>query len=258
MNIYSQIAENLTLSRSFVLATIIKTSGHTPRDAGAKMLVYADGSIDSTIGGGKFEKLVIDDCLSLFKGDLNNLLKSYSFEESGPDSTEMICGGEALVFMELFAKPETLIIFGGGHVGRALVNISKDLNFKIVVIDNRPDILKNYQPPIETILTNDNYSDSFPRIDKNSYIVIVTHGHKYDKEILAKVINKDCAYIGMIGSQNKIAQTYSSLEKEGIEKSLLEKVYSPIGLKIGAEGPYEIAVSIAAELIAARRKHLKK
>ena len=257
-DIFTAIVENQESGKPFVLATIIRAAGHTPRDAGARMLVYADGSIEGTIGGGNFEKLVIDDCLRLLDDDSYHLMKSYKFEESGDDSTGMLCGGEVDVFMETFAKPDSLIIFGGGHICRALTEVASDLGFKITVVDSRPEIIELYTPPVRTVLTDEHYNDNFPEIDKNSYVVIVTHGHKHDREILVKVINLDFAYLGMIGSHKKIAKTYESLSAEGIDKMLLDKIHAPIGLDIGAEGPREIAVSIAAELIAVRRKYWKK
>jgi xanthine dehydrogenase accessory factor len=257
-DIFTEIADNKSSGKAFVLATMVEAAGHTPRDPGAKMLVYPDGTISGTIGGGNFEKLVIDDCLQMFAGSQSYLLKHYLFEETGQDSTSMICGGEARVFMELFARQENLVIFGGGHVCNALVTVAKGLDFKITVVDNRQEILNNYNPPVATIYTDESYSENYPSLNNNSYIVIVTQGHRYDKEILGRVIKCECAYIGMIGSKRKVAQTYASLQKEGIDKELLAKVHSPIGLSIGAEGPYEIAIAIAAEIISVRRKNRKK
>lgn len=254
MEINKQIAELITEGRAFVSATLVETKGSAPRDIGAKMVIFPDGSILGTIGGGNFEKMVIDDGLALSKSDSSHLLKKYRFEEKGTDSTGMFCGGEALVFLELFSKAQTLYIFGGGHVGRDLAKIALGLNFRIVVIDDRADVLNQYQKPVKTILTDANFNSDFPKVDKDSYVVIVTHGHKCDKEVLAKVITKDCAYIGMIGSKTKIAKTFEQLGEEGISKAKLAKVHSPIGLDIGAEGPCEIAVAIAAEIIAVKRK----
>jgi len=257
MDIFNEIVENKTAGKPFVLATIVKTSGSTPRAAGARMLVHPDSTISGTIGGGNLEHLVMRECLAMFEHEQQYLLKTYQLSESGPDATGMYCGGEAEVFMELFSSVEKLVIFGGGHVGRALANVAGGMNFRITVVDDRPEVLTNFKSPVETILTNESFSENFPRLDKNSYIVIVTHGHKGDKEVLAKVIKHDCAYIGMIGSAKKIAKTYADLVKIGIEESLLKKVHAPIGLDIGAEGPYEIAVAIAAELIASQRKNVK-
>jgi xanthine dehydrogenase accessory factor len=166
----------------------------------------------------------------------------------------MCCGGEADIFMELFAPPERLIIFGGGHIARDLVKIAADLDFRITVIDDRQEILSQYHKPVETILTDSEYEESLPSLDEDCYVVIVTRSHTIDRGILARVIRENVAYLGMIGSKTKVSETVAFLKAYGIEDSLLAKVHTPIGLGIGAEGPYEIALSIAAELVATRRK----
>lgn len=252
MNIFEEIYDNQKAGRPFALATIIRTAGASPRAAGAKMLVYADGTISGTIGGGKFEKLVIDDCLHLIESGEKHLLKRYSFTSTGDDATGMACGGEAEVFMEAHTGPKRLIIFGGGHIGRELVRLAEGSDFAISVIDDRPDILDGYNPPVTTIQTDNEYQEHFPSLDGDCFVVIVTRSHTIDRAIMERVIQHDCAYIGMIGSRRKIAGLYSALEKSGIERTRLERVYAPIGLNIKGEGPYEIAVSIIAELIAVK------
>jgi xanthine dehydrogenase accessory factor len=138
MEIYHQIAELLGQGKPFVLATLINTSGSVPRDVGAKMLVYPDGSIFGTIGGGAFEKMIIDDCLAMFKGETTTQLKNYLLQDSGPDALGMYCGGKADVFLERFSRPNTIYIFGGGHIGRDLAMIATGLNFRVVIVDDRP------------------------------------------------------------------------------------------------------------------------
>jgi xanthine dehydrogenase accessory factor len=253
-DIFAEICAARAEGRAFVIATLVTASGSTPRRAGARMLIFPDGSIAGTIGGGNFEKLVIEDALGLLKGGEPTLLKSYRFEESGPDATGMYCGGQGQVFFESSGVPEKLVIFGGGHIGRDLAKVAAGLDFKIVVVDERPDILAQYALPVETRLTDPEYQTNYPEIDEKTYVVIVTHGHRCDKQVLAKVINTDCAYIGMIGSRSKIAKTYKELEAAGISREALARVHAPVGLDIGAEGPYEIAVAIAAELVAVSRK----
>jgi xanthine dehydrogenase accessory factor len=254
MDIYQEIAARQAEGKPFVLATLIRTAGSVPRDVGAKMLVFPDGSIAGTIGGGKFEKQIIEDCQALFGSKTSHLLKGYRLEDGGPETLGMFCGGEADVFMELFGKSDNLIIFGGGHVGRDLALVASGLDFKITIVDDRPEILAQYHSPVQTILTDYNYQENYPQVDSNSYVVIVTHGHRCDREVLQKVIDKGCAYIGMIGSKTKISKTYALLEEAGVDKALLQTVHSPIGLDIGAEGPYEIGVAIAAEIIGVRSK----
>ena len=257
-DIFKEINRNISEGNPFVIVTIVHTAGSSPRQAGARMLVYPDGSIYSTIGGGKFEKLVIDDCVGMFGANQATRFKKYGFPGEGSDSTGMNCGGEAEVFMEKFGKPNRLVIFGGGHVGKDLVNIVKELDFSITVVDDRKDILSGYNTDITTVLTDDHYLNDFPVLDENCYVVIVTRSHNCDRNVLEKVLSHKCAYVGMIGSKKKVAKIFESLKENGVNAQRISKVHAPVGLDIGAEGPYEIAVSIVAELIAAMKGKLAK
>ncbi|UCG60832.1 MAG: XdhC family protein [Candidatus Zixiibacteriota bacterium] len=252
MDIFEEIRDRKKAGQPFVLATIITTAGASPRAPGARMLVFPDGKISGTIGGGAFEKLVIDDCLQLLKTGNKHLFKRYSFTETGADATGMSCGGEAEVFMEASAKLKRLIIFGGGHICRDLVKLARGSDFSITVVDSRPEILSEYNSPVTTVQTDSGYQENFPALDGDSYIVIVTHSHKADRPVLERVLKEKCAYVGMIGSKNKVAEMHAALEKSGLDRKLLETVHAPIGLDIKSEGPYEIAVSIMAELIAVK------
>ena len=281
MDIQSEIAELLAAGRTFVAAVIVRTAGSSPRDVGARMLVFPDGRISGTIGGGAFEKMVMDDCAALFACNTRHLLKTYRFAAAGQGSTGMACGGEAEVFMELFSRPDRLVIFGGGHIGRDLVKIAEGLNFRITIVDDRQDVLAQYgrgvaeggagaggdagegrsgvgAGGVETVLTDSEYKTTLPALDESCYVVIVTRSHKCDRAVLARVIGQDVAYLGMIGSRTKIDETWSLLKAAGVDESLFGKVRTPIGLDIGAEGPYEIALAIAAELVATRRRLLTR
>ncbi len=252
-NIFDEISRRSTSEEAFVLATIVRTEGSSPREAGAKMLIFPDGTIQGTIGGGKFEKMVIDDSLELFKTGERCVLKTYKFT-GGPESTGMGCGGEAQVFLERNSAPDKLFLFGGGHIGTSLAKIAVGLNFRIAVIDDRQEMLDKFHAPVETVLTDSGYGENFPKIDIQSYVVISTRNHLSDMAILEKAMKEDCAYIGMIGSKNKVKKIFSALKEKGIKEKRLESVRAPIGLDIGAEGPEEIAISIAAELIKVRRQ----
>jgi len=252
MNIIEEIYNKKKAGQSFVLATVVRTAGATPRAPGAKMLVYPDGQITGTIGGGTFEKVVIDDCSQLLESDEHHLLKRYNFSKTGKDVIGMACGGEAEVFMEVIARPKKLIIFGGGHICQALAKLALGSDFLITVVDDRPDILSEYGQPVTVVRTDSAYRENVPSLDSDCYVVIVTRSHKYDEPVMEQVIKEDCAYIGMIGSKAKIAKAFSSLEKSGVDRKRLERVHAPVGLNIKGEGPYEIAVSILAELIAVK------
>lgn len=254
MNIINEINNNLNERKTFILATIVNVTGSSPRKVGAKMIVFPDGSISNTVGGGYFEKMVIDDCLKLFASGEKHLYNKYNFSQFGENPTGMCCGGTAELFLELYNPPAKLLIFGGGHVGLELANLSSNAGFIPIIVDDREEILKKINSNIETIQTDADYKDNFPAIDKNCFIVIVTRSHKTDKAVLEQTIKKDSKYLGMIGSKSKIKKLYAQLEKDGIEQKLFEKVNAPIGLDIKAEGPYEIAVSILAEIIAVKNK----
>ena len=238
----------------FAVATIVKASGSVPRSVGAKMLIRSDRTITGTIGGGSFEKLVIDDCIGLLGGNDRSLMKRYRLAMSGEDAAGQCCGGEAEVFMELNSPAQKLIIFGGGHVGTELERLSRGLGFKVVVVDDRSEVLSSFASQVETVQADPDYDNGLPQIDSDSYVVIVTRSHLCDRSVLKWVVSKNCPYVGMIGSKAKIAKMYKSLEDEGIDHALLEKVRAPIGLDIKAEGPVEIAIAIIAEIIAVRNK----
>jgi xanthine dehydrogenase accessory factor len=255
-NIFNEINRNITEGKPFIIATIIQTAGSSPRRTGAKMLIYPDGSIFGTIGGGNFENLVIKDGEKLFGENESTLLKKYSFSRQGSDSTGMCCGGEAKVFMEKFGKPRKLVVFGGGHVGKDIVRVSRELDFSVTVVDDRKEILEGYDSGIETFQTDEKYRDNFPALDENCYVVIVTRSHDSDRIVLGQVLKSNCAYVGMIGSQKKISKVFQSMRENGISEEKLSTVRAPVGLDIGGEGPYEIAISIAAELIAAAKGKL--
>lgn len=250
MDIYSEIVENINSGRLFVLASIVKTSGSTPRKTGAKMIVYPDGTISGTLGGGYFEKFVIEDCLKLIESHSNNLLKKYSFSLFGENSTGMCCGGNVEVFMEVHTKPNRLIIFGGGHIGKELAKLANGSDFVITVVDDRKEIIDSFENIVDTKLAEIDYAANLPDLDEDCFVVIVSRSHQTDRVIVQSILKNNCRYIGLIGSKAKTGKMFSHLKETGIDQSLLDKIHTPIGLDIKAEGPYEIAVSILAEIIA--------
>ncbi|GAF88589.1 unnamed protein product, partial [marine sediment metagenome] len=148
-----------------------------------------------------------------------------------------------------------LVIAGGGHIGRALAAVTVPLGFHVSVIDDRTEFAstERFPPPIKP--TVGNIAEALKRwpIDANSYIVIVTRGHKHDERALGAVLDSPARYIGMIGSKRKIEVIYDNLRHDGAAQEQLDRIHAPIGLAIGAVTPEEIAVSIAAQLVAVRR-----
>jgi xanthine dehydrogenase accessory factor len=148
----------------------------------------------------------------------------------------------------------TLLIAGAGHVGRALASVASQIDFKVVVVDDRNDCLSptNF-PGAHCILGDIELELSKFNINPWTYVVIVTRGHRHDAQALAAVVRSPAAYVGLIGSKRKIHKIFNELREQGMTRDQLSRVHAPIGLEIAAVTPAEIAVSIAAELIAVRR-----
>jgi xanthine dehydrogenase accessory factor len=179
----------------------------------------------------------------------------FSLTAKGAGELGMICGGDTDVFIEPILTLSTLYIFGGGHIALALTKMGKLCGFKIAVIDDRAEFASAERFPEAEVILAEDFTKSFARlkIDKSSYIVIVTHGHKHDEVVLEQAVGTPAKYIGMIGSKTKNETIFSHLRDRGISKEQLDRVHAPIGLEIGAQTPEEIAVSILAELIKVRR-----
>ncbi len=164
------------------------------------------------------------------------------------------------VFLEPITPAETLYLFGAGHIAQATASIGRMLGFRVVVTDPRPEYNNDEKFPGADALYAEDYDSAFKKlpIDENSYIVIVTHGHKGDEIVLAQALKTPAKYIGMIGSKKKVKEIKDRLLARGITQAQLDSVYSPIGLDINAETPEEIAISILAEIIDVRRHNKKK
>jgi len=254
VDIFEEIVKIRSEGGRAAVATITSVQGSTPRGEGSKMLVRSDGSSLGSVGGGSAEAQVCQEALKVIDDGNARML---SFDLTGKDVAEggMICGGNMSVFIEPIMTSPVLYIFGGGHVSFSISKIAKMLGFKVVVVDDREEFANpNRFPEADETIAND-FEAVFPkfRINRSSYIVIVTRGHLLDEKVLEWAVKTDAGYVGMIGSSRKNRTVFSHLESRGISKELLEAVHAPIGLDIYAETPEEIAVSIMAEIIMVRR-----
>jgi xanthine dehydrogenase accessory factor len=254
-DIYQEIVRVKAEGEEAALVTIVLASGSTPREEGAKMLVRPDGSIFGTIGGGSLEARVIKEAIGVIK---QGKPKRHHFTLTAKEAAGelgMICGGDTEVFIEPILTQPTLYIFGGGHIALALARMGRLCGFDITVIDDRPEFASAERFPEARVILAEEFTKSFSKlnIDKSSYIVIVTHGHKHDEVVLEWAVGTPAKYVGMIGSKTKNETVYSHLRARGISKEQLDRVHAPIGLEIGAQTPEEIAVSILAEVIKVRR-----
>ena len=234
------------------LVTVLNVKGSTPQVPGAKMLIGEKGELYGTIGGGAIEKQIMDDVISLLKqGNKTPQIKQYNLD----NDLGMKCNGEMDIFIEPVISNPNLFIFGAGHVAISLSKIASLSGFNIVIIDDRIEWANEENFPEANkiiVLSFENYLKEFnPHAD--DYAVIVTRGHQHDYQVLENIIQKNMKYIGMIGSKSKVAKSFDNLKNNGVKKELINRINSPIGLKIGSITPEEIAVSITAELIAIKR-----
>ena len=253
LDIYQEIARLIAEGGRAVLATVISSRGSAPRKAGAKMLIKSDGSFIGSIGGGGIEEQMKQKALEIMNSGAPQIVH---LDLSGKgEEAAMICGGQMDVFLEPIAPPETLYLFGAGHISQSTAKMGKMLGFRVVVIDPRPEYSNIERFPDADLLVAEEYSNAFPRldVDENSYIAIYTPGHVLDEKCLEFAVGTKARYIGMIGSKKKVKEIKERLLKKGVSPQQLDRVHAPIGLEIGAETPEEIAISILAEIVRARR-----
>ena len=231
---------------------IVRSRGSTPRHATSKMLVFPDGHILGTVGGGEVESRVISEALKAIADRKPRLLE---YNMADPERGDPgVCGGQLEIYVEPIIPKPTLVIVGVGHVGKAVAHLAKWLGFVVAVCDDRPDFCNQtavpeadefYPIPLEQLV------EKLP-ITPWTYIVLTTRGVDVDVLGLPSLLDTKAAYIGVIGSRRRWATTTKKLTDTGISKTKLNLVHSPIGLEIQAETPEEIAVSIMAEIIKLR------
>jgi xanthine dehydrogenase accessory factor len=345
----NEICQALVSGQKLTAAMIITNSGSTPRTSGSRMIVYPDGTISGTIGGGAVEGDVIQRALRLVETEGAEIVPYDLNRTDSIDRMDLICGGRVKILIEhvtvneknielyrsaqeeikksrpfswiakltdnegrlktaralltsrnefvgpiqvhrellnlaesdtrIFNKscfietgkisyvlesikpPETLFLFGAGHVSKEIAALSGRIGFRIVVFDDRSEFANAERfPDADEILVCPEYAEVFKGFNThpNDCIVIVTRGHRFDKEVLAQALQTEAGYIGMIGSRRKRETIYRILMQQGVEQRVLEQVHCPVGLSIKAETPAEIAVSVTAQLIhhrAERRNH---
>ncbi|MBN2146455.1 MAG: XdhC family protein [Anaerolineales bacterium] len=251
-SIYQEIAELETKNEAAVLCTIVRSQGSTPRRASSKMLVFADGRITGTIGGGEIEQRVKQEALVALEKGQPNYLEYNMAEPSRGDPG--VCGGSVEVYVEPILPKPVLVVIGAGHVGKALVHLAHWLGFWVVVCDDRPEFCSPESVPGADAY----YPVAMQELPANlvitpwTYLVLTTRGVDVDVEGLPVLLTSKAAYIGVIGSRRRWTTTWKQLLERGVNEAELERVHSPVGLELNAETPEEIAVSIMAEIIMLR------
>jgi xanthine dehydrogenase accessory factor len=237
--------------KTFAIATIINHTGSVPRHV-AKMIIQPDGTTFGTIGGGCVETEVAAQALRFLKeGEKGVHVNSYRLIEEEYDGVGMNCGGKIDVAIELIEPTSKLVIIGSGHLTQALTHMAKMLDFEIAIVD--PMAKKESFPEAAQVVAE--FVDkglSKIHVDKSTFIVILTR-HKDDVPALKASLKTNAAYVGMIASRRRAALVFKQVLKKGVPKKDLARVYSPVGLEIGADTPEEIAISILSEIIKIKR-----
>ncbi len=247
--IYIKAEEIIRGQQPAALCIVIDTQGSTPRKQGAKMIVYSDGTIYGSIGGGSVELEVAQMAVKLISAGKPAKVSFNLNLDLG-----MHCGGTMEVYIEPLNPQKKLFIFGAGHIGKSLAGFARELDFSVTLFDPREGIFNDEAFAGFKV----NSKDYFHAIDEavfddDTYIVIVTPKHIYDEDILAAVARKPHAYLGMIGSTRKVDLLKKRfLEEDLLTREELDQTDMPIGIKLKAETPQEIAISILAKMIDVR------
>ncbi len=254
MDVYEELLRLRNLGQKCALATIVDVRGSIPSYESAKLLVREDGSMIGTIGGGCVEAEVWNAAREVLETEKSKRL-SFNLGQDAAYDNGLICGGQLDVFVEPVLPIPRAFIFGAGHISKSLSKVANLAGFATVIIDNRESFANRERFPEAADVYAEEYEDVFPKlpINESSYLIIVTRGHRDDMRVLKLAIDTTARYIAMIGSKRKVINVIRELEKEGVSRAAFERIFAPMGLDIGAISPEEIAISVAAEMIAVRR-----
>lgn len=233
--------------KSYVLVTVLSTSGSAPRDSGTKMVVTDDACYD-TIGGGHLEHVVTRNAKAhLLKGESTQVIDNMPFDSG----LGQCCGGAVHVLYEVITQhSQHLAIFGAGHVAKALVPILAQLPLQIHWIDNREGLFPNHIPQsVRTELTDEPVYE-LRNLPEKTWLLVMTHNHQLDFDLVHKALSLNCFdFVGMIGSDTKARRFTKRLQQRDISETQLSRFVSPVGdLRIPGKRPIEVAISIAAQI----------
>lgn len=251
---FADIASALGRGEPLALVTVVRVNGAAPCAPGTRLLVHADGDLGGTLGGATTDARARDDALAALASGETRLL-TYHLD---PDLGESVgsCGATLEVFVEPLRPEPRLLVLGSGYVAQALAHLALPLGWRVTLIDDRSEFTREARLPEGVVAQVGELPGllAAAQPDAASAVVIVTRGHRSDQDALRAALETPAGYIGMIGSPSKVRNIFRALLKAGVPAEQLARVHAPIGLDLGAETPDEIALSIAAELLAWRRE----
>ncbi len=247
-NLIKILGEAVDGGKNAAFVIVISVDGSTPREAGAKMLVFENGSIEGTVGGGTLEALAIKQAVICIKKGVGG---KFIFDLKPKGNTGMICMGRVEIFIDIYKSPLKILILGAGHVGMKIAAAADMAGYPYLVADDRPEFASKERFPHASAIILERPHEAVARagVDEDTYVVIVTRGHALDRECLEAVMRTKAAYIGMIGSADKVREVFRVVGQKKLYPLKDTRVYSPIGLNLGGKTPGEIAVSVIAQII---------
>ena len=235
-----------------VLATIVATRRSVPRHAGTKMLIYPDGRLTGTVGGGELESRVIEEARAAFGAGRPQLLDYALLEPARGDPG--VCGGEVQIYLEPYMPAHTILVIGGGHVGRAVVDLADWLGYRTIVVDDRPERMTEAEMPNAGQRLVGSIAEMLAGLEvtEDTSVAVVTRSVDKDAEAIPPLLKTAAGYIGVMGSERRWREVKERLAAAGLDEADLARIQTPIGLDIHAETLEEIAVSILSEIIRLR------
>ena len=249
LELYEEMVRLTRQGEAFVLATVTASSGSSPRKPGAKMLVRGDGTVLGSVGGGRVEKESVVAALTALVDKTPRIIEFVLTAENG-----FACGGSMSVYIEPQGHRPLLVMFGAGHVGRAVTALAHGCGFRVVVVDDRPECASNELFPGADQVICLPVEDSFTNLQlgPEDFVIIATPNHHADFAAVRGCLATRAGFIGLLGSRRKRETLLQTLEEDGFDIEQRERVVTPVGLDIGAQTPEELAVSIIGQLIASR------
>lgn len=236
------------------LVTVVGSQGSTPQRPGARMLVFADGTVSGTIGGGCVEAEMSRRARVAIENGRPSLT-SYELTPDQAGEEGLVCGGRMEVFIEPLEATPSLAILGAGHVARPLCTLAALAGFKVLVLDDREKYATAERFPEASRVEVSAFESAAQalRLTPRSFVVVVTRGHRGDAAAIASCLSVRPRFLGLMGSRAKMVHVFAELVERGFSSEDLAAIETPVGVEIGAETPEEIAVSIVARMVAVRR-----
>jgi len=237
-------------SARFILATVVRTEGRTPRDEGARMIIFPDGRTQGTIGGGGVEQLATEAAMARFQSRESGIERFVLSEEAA-----QCCGGNMEIYFECHGASHRCVLFGAGHVAEALVPMLTPSSLDVVIVDHRPE-WNNAQrfPHARHVLSYEDGVALTAEQTESTLACVLTCSHDTDLEILVGLLKAPPAFIGLIGSKSKRAGFFGRLSARDVSDTDIARIHCPIGLGDMGKEPTLVAVSIAGQILLEAKK----